>query len=82
MLEIATLILHLAWVRGSIRERLVLRSSQVLGDDPHKAVVRLAANEETVQVQVNEGDDYVKFGKDTVDLCNAIRNSLRDGGVC
>lgn len=80
VLEIATLMLHLAWARGSIK--LVLRSSQVLGDDPDKAIVRLAANEETVKVQIDEGDDYVEFGKHTVDLCNALCNSLRKWGLC
>ena len=75
VLETASLMLQLAWVRGSTK--LVLRSSQVLGNDPDKAVVWLAANEETVKVQVNEGDDHVEFGKETVDLCNALCNSLR-----
>ena len=61
----------------SMSEKMVLRSSQVLGDDSDEAVVWLAADEETVKVQINEGNDHVKLGKHTVDLCNALCNSLR-----
>ena len=56
--------------------KLSLRASKMLRDDPDEAVVRLAADEEAVQVGLNEDDHHVELGENTVDLCDALCNGL------
>ena len=49
----------------------------MLRDDPDEAVVRLPADEEAVQVSVDEYHHHIELGKYTVDLCDALCNGLR-----
>ena len=42
--------------------RLALRASQMLRNDPDEAVVRLAADEEAVEVGVDKDNHHIELG--------------------